>query len=222
MSSNLKPLVLHAHATGPNPVKVAVLLDALHLPYQVKVWAFGDGPNGVKGSAFTKINPNGRVPALEDPNTGVTSWESLACMNYLVRVYDKESKFGPGSSQQDQVDYDKWTAFLLSTLGPMMGQVNWYTHYNPTKNEDALRRYTEQTYRCFGVFEEHLKSSGGPYVLGKRYTAVDIHLFAWVAGYQYAKLSLSEYPHVEKWLKTVGDGEDVKAAREAIAKGEKV
>lgn len=127
----MQPLVLHAHATGPNPIKVAIALEALHLPYTVQQWQFGDDPsNGVKGAAFLRINENGRVPALQDPNTGVVSWESGACMNYLRRVYDKQNKvLGPvGDSEQDYVDFDKWEYFLLTTLGPMTGQVNWFRY----------------------------------------------------------------------------------------------
>lgn len=127
----MQPLVLHAHATGPNPIKIALALEALHLSYTVQQWQFGDDPNnGVKGTAFLRINENGRVPALEDPNTGVVSWESGACMNYLRRVYDKQnSVLGPvGDSEQDRVDFDKWEYFLLTTLGPMMGQTNWFRY----------------------------------------------------------------------------------------------
>lgn len=126
----MQPLVLHAHATGPNPIKIALALEALHLPYTVKQWQFGDDPNnGVKGKAFLRINENGRVPALEDPNTGVVSWESGACMNYTRRVYDKQNLLGPvGDTEQDRVDFDKWEYFLLSTLGPMTGQTNWYRY----------------------------------------------------------------------------------------------
>ena len=60
----MKPLILHAHASGPNPMKVAILLENLEVPYEVKLWEIGDADNGVKGPVFTKINENGRVPAL--------------------------------------------------------------------------------------------------------------------------------------------------------------
>jgi len=84
-----------------------------------------DAKNGVKGTEFLSINENGRVPAVEDPNTSVTSWGSGACINYLLRVYDKQNQLGPrGSSEQDHVDFDKWMFFLVSSLGPMMGQVS--------------------------------------------------------------------------------------------------
>lgn len=128
MPTNQQPLVLHAHSTGPNPIKLAIAMDALGVEYIVKFWQFGDDPkNGVKGETFLKINENGRVPALEDPRTGVVSWESGACMNYIRRVYDKDGKLGPaGSKEQDKVDFEKWQDFLLTTLGPMTGQTNWY------------------------------------------------------------------------------------------------
>ena len=128
----MQPLTLHAHATGPNPIKIALALEALHLPYTIQQWQFGDDPNnGVKGAAFLRINENGRVPALQDPNTGVVSWESGAIMNYVRRVYDKQNVLGPvGDKEQDKVDFEKWEYFLLSTLGPMTGQTNWFRYVN--------------------------------------------------------------------------------------------
>lgn len=87
MSGNTKPLTLHAHASGPNPIKIAIALEALGVPYEVKLWDFGDdATKGVKGKAFLAINENGRVPALEDPNTGVVSWESGAILNYMYVI----------------------------------------------------------------------------------------------------------------------------------------
>ena len=55
----MKTLHLHAHATGPNPYKVGILLEALGLEYDVTQWDFGDGEHGVKGAEFLKMNPNG-------------------------------------------------------------------------------------------------------------------------------------------------------------------
>lgn len=211
-TSKLKPLVLHAHESGPNPYKVAILLELLSVPYQVKLWEFGDGPKGVKGPAFLAINENGRVPALEDPNTGVNSWESGAVINYLLRLYDKENSFGPrGTSEQDRVDFEKWILFLLTGLGPMSGQVNWYRHYNESKNEDALQRYVGQVYRSYDVLEAQLKKSGGKSVLEGGFSAVDVHFYPWVWEYEYGGLSLERYPLIRKWMDIVGGLEEVKA-----------
>lgn len=139
MSTSKKPLVLHAHASGPNPIKIVMALEFLQVPYTIKMWEFGDDPKvGVKGAAFTAINENGRVPALEDPNTGVVSWESGACMNYVRRVYDKQNVLGPrGDTEQDIVDLEKWEYFLLTTLGPMTGQCNWFRYVCPMRSVEA-------------------------------------------------------------------------------------
>ena len=221
--SNLKPLVLHAHSSGPNPYKVAIVLEALGVPYQVKVWQFGDGPNGVKGPQYLQINENGRVPAVEDPNTGVTSWESLAVINYLLRVYDGENRLGPkGSSEQARVDYDKWTSLLLSTLGPMQGQVNWFRHYNATKNEDALERYSKQAYQYYGVLEGQLKRTGGASILPGGFSAVDAHYYPWAASAPYGGLDLARFPHVKKWLDGMADMKEVKDGYKKVQEGEQV
>jgi glutathione S-transferase len=40
---------------------------------------------------YEKINVNGRVPAIEEPNTGITLWESGAITEYLQETYDKNN-----------------------------------------------------------------------------------------------------------------------------------
>lgn len=52
---------------GPNPWKVAVILEELGLPYKTEFREFEE----LKKEPFLSLNPNGRVPAIEDPNTGL-------------------------------------------------------------------------------------------------------------------------------------------------------
>ena len=219
MNKNIQHLLLHAHDTGPNPIKVTIALEFLQVPYEIKLWEFGDDPlKGVKGKAFLAINENGRLPALEDPNTGVVAWESGAVMNYILRVYDKDNQLGPrGASDQDIVDYDKWTLFLLTGLGPMTGQTNWFRHYNQVKNEDALQRYVAQTYRTYDILEGQLKKSNGRSILPGGTSAVDFHFYPWVDEYKYAQLSIDEYPQIRHWLNAMGEMTHVKAAYAKLA-----
>ena len=51
--------------------KVATLLEELSIPYHWRTMEF----NEVKEESYLKITPNGRLPAIQDPNTGVTLWE---------------------------------------------------------------------------------------------------------------------------------------------------
>ena len=222
----MKPLILHGHHTGPNPYKVQLVLENLNLPYDYKLWVLGDGKKGVKSAEFLQINENGRVPALEDPNTGVVSWESQAVINYLLRVYDKSHTFSPGpeASEQDRVDYDIWTAFLTTTFGPMMGQRNWYVHYNATDNQDARKRYEEQCLRCFDVLEGQLAKSDGKSILPSGFSAVDCHFWPWLRQHEYAQLDVSKYKLFQKWFKSIGERPEVNKidafiAREKEAQG---
>ena len=222
MSTNsLRPLILHAHSTGPNPYKVAIALEALNLAYTVKLWDFSATSAGVKGPEFTAINPNGRVPALEDPNTVVTSWESLACINYLLRVYDPSNKLGPKEDEQSRAEFDAWTSFLVSTLGPMMGQCNWFKHYHAEKNEDAYKRYEAQAQRCLGVLETQVKGHGGEWILeGEKASAVDFHFEPWMKQVEFAGLKLDEYPTLKAWRARVQGLAEVVRAYKAVGEGE--
>ncbi|KAL8727574.1 MAG: hypothetical protein Q9166_005980 [cf. Caloplaca sp. 2 TL-2023] len=234
----MKPLILHGHHTGPNPYKVQLVLENLNLPYEYRLWVLGDGKRGVKSAEFLKINENGRVPALEDPNTGVTSWESQAVINYLLRVYDKSHTLSPGPSvsEQDRVDYDKWTAFLTTTFGPMMGthplpvsrpnidrltssgQRNWYVNYSATANPDAAKRYEQQCLRCFDVLEGQLSKTDGKSILPSGFSAVDCHFWPWLRQYEFAQLDVSKYPLFQKWFKGIGERPEVKKIDEFVAR----
>ena len=61
-----QPLILYGHGYTPNPIKVAIILEELGLKYIV------EKVPDKKGEAYIKINPNGRVPSLKDPNTDIT------------------------------------------------------------------------------------------------------------------------------------------------------
>ncbi|KAL8855668.1 MAG: hypothetical protein Q9178_007679 [Gyalolechia marmorata] len=216
----MKPLILHGHHTGPNPYKVQLVLENLNLPYEYKLWVLGDGKKSVKSAEFLQVNENGRVPALEDPNTGVVSWESQAVINYLLRVYDKSHTLSPGpeASEQDRVDYDKWTAFLTTTFGPMMGQRNWYVNFNATDNQDARKRYEEQCLRCFDVLEGQLAKSDGKSVLPSGFSAVDCHFWPWLRQHEYAQLDVSKYKLFQRWFKGIGERPEVKKIDASNAK----
>ena len=48
-----------------------MILEELSLPYHVNYVEF----NETKSDSYLEINPNGRLPSLKDPNTGITLWE---------------------------------------------------------------------------------------------------------------------------------------------------
>ena len=214
----MKPLLLHGHATSPNPLKVAIVLQYLRVPYEVKIWEFGDDPRrGVKGEDFAQISPNGRVPAVQDPNTGVLVWESGAIINYLKRQYDRDGILGPKDpSPQALAELEQWEYLLLTTLGPMTGQLVWFKNYNVQKNDDALERYRKQVYCYYDVLEGQLERSGGTAILPCGISSVDCHYEPWIIPAEYIGVSLQRHPRIQSWLGYMAEQLAVKDAYQSI------
>jgi glutathione S-transferase len=59
------------HVNTPNPLKVAFVLEELGLPYEHIIVDF----DKIKDEPYISVNPNGKVPAIEDPNSGLTLCE---------------------------------------------------------------------------------------------------------------------------------------------------
>lgn len=105
----MQPITIWGHWGAPNPWKVIIILKELALPYSVRLVELSD----TKKPPLTTVNPNGRLPAIEDPNTGVRLWESGAIVQYLIREYDRV-----GSISYDGVpakyETDQWLFFQVS------------------------------------------------------------------------------------------------------------
>lgn len=59
------------------------------------------------------MNPNGRAPTIEDPNTGITLWETGAIIQYLVENYDKDQKLSYGNKSPEKYLLNQWLAFQV-------------------------------------------------------------------------------------------------------------
>lgn len=92
------------------------------------------------GSLFT---------AIEDPNTGVTLWESGAILQYLDEVYDKERKLNY-TSLKERHQVNNWLHFQMSGQGPYYGQCGWYV----SSSVDDLQLPTTQRSRTSYVLSK--------------------------------------------------------------------
>lgn len=208
--SDLKPIKLYGRL-GPNPPKVAILLEELNLPHEVDAIAMHD----VKKPEFLAINPNGRVPAIYDPNTDLTLWESGAILEYLIERYDTDQKlcFVPGSNEAFLAK--QWLFFQASGQGPYYGQAAWFARHHPEKLQSAIDRYVNEIKRVTGVLEGHLKKQrekyggkegfDGPWLVGNKLSYADIAFvpWQWYAGEffgQPGQYDVDEFPIVKEWL----------------------
>jgi glutathione S-transferase len=119
----------------------------------------------MKKPPFEKININGRVPAIEDPNTGITLWESGAILEYLQETYDKSNKFTYTSSPEKYM-VKQWLHFQMSGQGPYWGQAAWFQKFHPEPIKGAQDRYLEQIKRVYSVLDRHLE--GKQYLVGDK------------------------------------------------------
>ncbi|KAF9698320.1 hypothetical protein EKO04_003485 [Ascochyta lentis] len=214
MSSNssLEPIVIYGKH-GPNPPKVRMLCEELGLPYTLIDTQFPD----LKKPDFLAINPNGRMPAIQDPNTDLTLWESGAILEYLVEKYDTAHKFSFAPGTNDAQLARQWLFFQVSGQGPYYGQALWFTKYHPEQVASAQDRYYREIERVTSVLDAHLskqeKGTDGPWLVGGRYSYADLAFVPW----QYfidvgleGKIDFSPYKEVKGWMERLKARDPVK------------
>ena len=191
-------------ASTPNGWKASILLEELAVPYKVHRISLSDGDQ--KKPDYLKINPNGRIPTIVDPEAGnFAVFESGAIMIYLAEKY---GKFLPvdakGRSQVIQ-----WLMFQMGGIGRMQGQANVFFRYAPEKIPFAIDRYQNETRRLYEVLNTRL--SEHQYLAGD-YSIADMANWAWVSLYYWAGVSVDGLEHLQRWMKEI-------EARPAVIKG---
>ena len=205
---------LYSYPT-PNGVKVSIALEELGLEYQPHLVTLAE--TDVKSDEFTALNPNGRIPALIDPNgpngEAVELFESGAILIYLA---EKTGKLMPeGAAKYDVL---KWLMFQMGGLGPMFGQLGYFVKFAGKEIEDPRprERYLNEAKRLLGVLEGHLE--GREWVAGE-FSIADIAIAPWLRGLEgYGTkdmLGWDELTHVPAYL-------DRFLARPAVQRGLKI
>jgi len=105
--------------TTPNGRKVSIMLEELGLPYRVH--AINIGKDDQFKPEYIKINPNGKIPSIVDPEgpdgKPIAMMESGAILVYLA---DKTGKLLAKSGRARYVAL-QWLMFQMGGVGPMFG-----------------------------------------------------------------------------------------------------
>ncbi len=187
----------------PNGVKASIALEELGLAYEPHLVDFGT--NAQKSPEFVSLNPNGRIPALIDPNgpdgKPIGIFESGAILIYLA---DKTGKLLPkeGAARYAVL---QWLMFQMGGVGPMFGQYGHFHKFAADKVENnpyPAQRYRDETRRLLGVLEAQLEK--GPWLVGQDYTIADIATWPWVRCLKVfydgeTDLGLADFPRVLDW-----------------------
>lgn len=199
-------------------MKVVITLETLGLPYESE-WI---DMSKIKQEPYISVTPNGRLPAITDPNTGITLWESGAIIQYLVDRYDTKRtfSFAPGSDAYHLAN--QWSFFQASGQGPYYGQVAWFKLFHAEKLPSAIERYQKEAERVIGVVDLHLKRSGLKYLvadeenLDGKYSFADASFVPWSSNLAFLLdkdvFEGGEYDAYKGWFERVQGQEGVKKA----------
>lgn len=203
----MQPITLYSHEIGPNPWKVAIILSALGLEYKTIFVSFDE----VKLPPFTDINPNGRVPAIHDPNRNITLWESGAIVQYLIDTYDVSHKLSYDTFPE-RYHTQQWLHFQMSGQGPYYGQLGWFKR-QPNSDPSVIARYSNEIRRVTSVLDKALQ--GRQWLVGDKCTYADLSFVPWqdllslFHGDQVETIA-RDFPNVDMWMGRMRAREDVK------------
>jgi glutathione S-transferase len=211
-----KPIRVWLTPPGPNPWKVIFVLEELKIPYEINSIRFDD----VKKRPLIDVNPNGRVPAIEDPNTNLTLWESGAIITYLIDQYDTNHSLTYTKSPEKH-HLNQWLHFQTSGQGPYYGTAGWFLHLHPEKVPSAVDRYTKQVTRVLAVLEGWLENR--QWLVGEKMTYADM---AWVPWNERVNTSLgvpepekfNGFPNVKAWHERMTSRDSWKQAMDVRAR----
>lgn len=169
------------------------MLEELGLPYERNLVSQRDGSN--KSPEYLAINPNGKLPALEDGDTVL--FESLAINLYLADKYGKA--LWPESPENRALCF-QWSLWVVNEMEDDLLQVLFHTVLLPEEQrlEDKVAQGTESVQKPLGVLDDILKNRA--YLLGDDFSVADLNVASVLSWAIFARMPLDAYPKVDDWL----------------------
>jgi GSH-dependent disulfide-bond oxidoreductase len=162
----------------PNGVKVSIMLEEVGLPYEVHRIDFANQDQ--QSDAYKSLNPNGKIPALIDPDgpggRPLPLFESGAILHYLA---EKTGMLLP-SDAADRWHVMQWVCFQVGHIGPMFGQLGFYVKFEGKDWDEprSRKRYIDESKRLLGVMDAHLATRA--WFVGDAFSIADISMLGMV------------------------------------------
>jgi GST-like protein len=187
----------------PNGVKASIMLEETGLAYEAHLVDIMK--NESHSAEFRALNPNGKIPAMIDPDgpdgAPLGLFESGAILLYLA---DKTGMFIPRDAAGRWTTI-QWVFFQMAAIGPMFGQVGYFNKFagKDIADKRPLERYVAESKRLLGVLDAQLE--GRTWLIGEDYTIADIATIGWVRNlitfYEARELvGYDGYANVVAWL----------------------
>lgn len=174
--------------------KVRYVANYLKLPYAFHRVNLGNGEH--KTPEYLKLNPLGRVPAIDD--NGFHLAESNAIIRYLA---DKQQSDIYPKDLQQRALVDQWIDYasqhVMLALGRIMFNTYFYKFAKAERDERSLQDGRKFINQYLPVVEQQLAKNR--YIAGKEFTLADIVMLAALDTCELSDVDLSAYTHITTW-----------------------
>ncbi|MCG7493880.1 glutathione S-transferase N-terminal domain-containing protein [Thalassobius sp. Cn5-15] len=184
----------------PNGIKVSLMLEESGLAYEPHTVTLAD--SDVRSPEFLSLSPNNKIPALIDPTVEgepVTVFESGAILIYLA---EKSGQF-LSTDPAKRAETLQWLMWQMGGLGPMFGQLGYFTKFAGAEIEDPRprERFLNEGKRLLNVLNGAL--DGKDWVVGD-YSIADMAIGPWLNALEMYgtkdALGFAEYKNVVAYL----------------------
>jgi len=160
-------------------------LDYEHVPVEI-------GQAGARQSEYLAVNPNGRLPAIDDD--GFVLWESLAITLYLAK---KHGRLYPATLEGEARAW-QWSLWAANEVERPVNI--WSLHAVRLPRADRKPNLLAEALRLmaapFKVLDGALSRS--PCLLGEDFTVADLNVAAVIS--RAIAMDLAATPHLRGWL----------------------
>jgi glutathione S-transferase len=176
-----------------NVKKALWCLGELGVPYE-RVDAGGQF-GVVNTPEYRKMNPNGRVPLMEED--GFVLWESHSIVRYLCAKHSL-GQLCP-SELRARADAERWMDWAF-TFQSAMRDVFWGLIRTPPekRNPKAIEDGIKASHELAAMLDQALAER--PYVAGAAFTMGDIPIGAEVQRYLRVPIERPSWPKLEAWF----------------------
>lgn len=201
---------LHYYPANANAAP-HMILEEIGAKYELRL--VDRSKNAQKSPEYLKLNPNGRIPTLEDDRMILN--EAAAIVLHLVDKH-KEAGLAPQLGTPERAGFYQWLIFLTNSLQEEL-MIWQYPDRLAGQNQEAIevvKSGAEARASTFlDVIEDHLRSAG-PLFLGNRLSAVDFYLVMLARWARPMAKPPRSRPHIAKLLDRMTALPSVKRAYE--------
>lgn len=186
-------ITLYGDTLTSRSYRNAWMLKELELPYEyVPINAHNGGTHTPE---FLKLNPNGRVPVLDD--NGFLLFESMAINLYLARTYGGAMA---GRDPREAALIEQWTFWVVTEIEkPLLwAAVNHKLFAPEQRNAEEAAAALKKLSRPFKVLEQQVAQR--PYLVGDRFTAADLNVSTVLTLVPLCGIDISAYPAMAQWM----------------------